>query len=337
MEFGCDEYKNELCPFSDHYMLAKETGIIKSQRDLASFLKYYETYGREKCYLYTGRGPSTGEMHLGHMLPFMVTKALQQALGIRVVILLTDDEKFLFRREHALETYTSFAHRCKHQILQLGFLPELTTIYIGSEDISVFYSTLLKIQDKITYSQAVAAFGFVPSDSIGKIGFLAYEMAPCDSRPMFKTNMRCLVICAWDQDPFFRLVRDHAGSLGFCKPALLHLEYLPGLDGSLKMNSTGDDIDHHRHTVLWLTDNEPTIREKIRKHAFSGGRMTRKEQEEQGANVKVDIACIYLNFFMANRELYKTTVAAYSKGTLLTSAVKSICVDVLVDLLRVFK
>jgi len=68
------------------------------------------------CYLYTGRGPSGG-MHLGHLVPFMFTRFLQQgwlvsvilkyaivliqlyllAFDVPVVIQLTDDEKFLHR------------------------------------------------------------------------------------------------------------------------------------------------------------------------------------------------------------------------------------------------
>ena len=36
-------------------------------------------------------------MHLGHLVPFMFTKWLQEAFKVPLVIQLTDDEKFLWK------------------------------------------------------------------------------------------------------------------------------------------------------------------------------------------------------------------------------------------------
>jgi tryptophanyl-tRNA synthetase len=41
-------------------------------RDFNSILDRYEQ--GKPFFLYTGRGPSSDSMHLGHMIPFMVTK-----------------------------------------------------------------------------------------------------------------------------------------------------------------------------------------------------------------------------------------------------------------------
>ncbi|KAL6141413.1 hypothetical protein ACLB2K_059701 [Fragaria x ananassa] len=41
-------------------------------RDLNGILDAYER--GEKFYLYTGRGPSSEALHLGHLIPFMFTK-----------------------------------------------------------------------------------------------------------------------------------------------------------------------------------------------------------------------------------------------------------------------
>jgi len=47
-------------------------GIVFSHRDLEVILDRYET--GKPFFLYTGRGPSSDSMHLGHMIPFEFTK-----------------------------------------------------------------------------------------------------------------------------------------------------------------------------------------------------------------------------------------------------------------------
>jgi tryptophanyl-tRNA synthetase len=56
-----------------------------------------------KFYLYTGRGPSSEALHLGHLIPFQFTKWLQDVFDCPLVIQLTDDEKFLFKADLKLE------------------------------------------------------------------------------------------------------------------------------------------------------------------------------------------------------------------------------------------
>lgn len=82
-----------------HRFLRRE--IFFSHRDLNQMLDLYE--GGKKFYLYTGRGPSSESLHLGHTIPFHFTKWLQDAFDCPLVIQLTDDEKFLFKPELKLE------------------------------------------------------------------------------------------------------------------------------------------------------------------------------------------------------------------------------------------
>lgn len=56
-----------------HHFLTR--GIFFSHRDLEAVLDAYEA--GKPFYLYTGRGPSSDSMHLGHLIPFMFTKYLQ--------------------------------------------------------------------------------------------------------------------------------------------------------------------------------------------------------------------------------------------------------------------
>ena len=55
-----------------HPFLKRE--IFYTHRDLDKILDHLEK--GKKIYLYTGRGPSTESMHLGHLLPFIFCKYL---------------------------------------------------------------------------------------------------------------------------------------------------------------------------------------------------------------------------------------------------------------------
>jgi tryptophanyl-tRNA synthetase len=59
-------------------------GIFFCQRDLPEMLDFYEK--REPFYLYTGRGPSAEALHLGHTIPFLFTKYLQDAFDVPLVV-----------------------------------------------------------------------------------------------------------------------------------------------------------------------------------------------------------------------------------------------------------
>lgn len=47
-------------------------GVVFSHREFDKLLDRYES--GKPFYLYTGRGPSSDSMHLGHMVPFVFTK-----------------------------------------------------------------------------------------------------------------------------------------------------------------------------------------------------------------------------------------------------------------------
>jgi len=70
-------------------------GIFFSHRDLDIVLDNYEK--GKQMYLYTGRGPSSEALHMGHLIPFMFTKYLQDVFKCVLVVQMTDDEKFLWK------------------------------------------------------------------------------------------------------------------------------------------------------------------------------------------------------------------------------------------------
>ncbi len=72
-----------------HHFLRK--GLFFSERDFTKILDLYEQ--GKPFFLYTGRGPSSDSMHLGHMIPFVFTKWLQEVFDVPLVIELTDERK----------------------------------------------------------------------------------------------------------------------------------------------------------------------------------------------------------------------------------------------------
>lgn len=79
-------------------------GLFFSHRD---FDKVLDTYERgESFFLYTGRGPSSGSMHIGHTIPFEFTKWLQDVFDVPCVIMLTDDEKVILHSPNLMDLLT---------------------------------------------------------------------------------------------------------------------------------------------------------------------------------------------------------------------------------------
>ena len=149
----------------------------------------------------------------------------------------------------------------------------------------------------MTTSQVKGIFGFQNVDNIGKISFPAIQAAPSFAAafPIVFNNQRdmgCLIPCAIDQDPYFRMTRDVAPRLGFSKPALIHSKFFPSLTGLRTKMSASDT-----NSAVFLTDNRAQIEEKL-KGAFSGGAQSLKEHREKGANLDVDVPFQYLTFFM---------------------------------------
>lgn len=56
-------------------------------------------------YLYTGRGPSSDSMHLGHMIPFVFTQYLQDVFDVPLVVQLTGTYIMLFQGERLELTF----------------------------------------------------------------------------------------------------------------------------------------------------------------------------------------------------------------------------------------
>ncbi|PRW61499.1 tryptophan--tRNA cytoplasmic [Chlorella sorokiniana] len=336
-QFGCQTIGADLverierltgCPA--HPFLKR--GVFFAHRDLKELLDAYER--GEPFYLYTGRGPSSEALHLGHLVPFMFTKWLQDAFKVPLVIQLTDDEKFLWRGL-SVEESRRLARENAKDIIACGFDVRRTFIFSDFEYVGgAFYRNIARIQRCVTMNQVRGIFGFTMEDNIGKIAFPAVQAAPAfpDSFPhMFgeRKDVRCLIPCAIDQDPYFRMTRDAAPRLGHIKTALIESRFFPALQGESGKMSASDE-----NSAIFVSDTPKQIKNKVNKHAFSGGGATAEEQREKGANLEVDVPWKWLNFFLQDDAKLEQIGREYASGRMLTGEIKAELIAVLTEMVE---
>lgn len=311
-------------------------GMFFSHREFDKILDRYEQ--GKPFFLYTGRGPSSDSMHLGHMIPFLFTKWLQDVFDVPLVVQLTDDEKFLFKHELKAEQTLQFSRSNAKDIIAIGFDVKKTFIFSDFEYVGgPFYRNVVKISRQISYNQSKATFGFNDSDNIGKIHFCAVQAAPSFSNSFPHifgevSNIPCLIPCAIDQDPYFRLTRDVAQKLKYPKPSLIHSRFFPALQGPQTKMSASDAT-----SSIFMTDTPNQIKNKINKHGFSGGRETEEEHRKLGGDTDVDVAYQYLSFFLDDDEELAKIGEDYRTGRLLTGQLKARCIQMLQEFVKVFQ
>ncbi|PIA46647.1 hypothetical protein AQUCO_01500294v1 [Aquilegia coerulea] len=222
---------------------------------------------------------------------FFVVVYLQDAFKVPLVIQLTDDEKCIWK------------------------------------NLSVEESKRLARENA---SAVRGIFGFSPEDHIGKIGFPpAVPSFPTSFPHLFsgRDNLRCLIPCAIDQDPYFRMTRDVAPRIGYQKPALIESLFFPALQGESGKMSASDP-----NSAIYVTDSKNDIKKKINRHAFSGGQDSLENQRKYGANLEVDIPVKYLSFFLEDDAELEHIKKEYGAGRMLTGEVKSLLIEVLTEM-----
>ncbi|MEE8632831.1 MAG: tryptophan--tRNA ligase, partial [Candidatus Bathyarchaeia archaeon] len=92
--------------------------LFFSHRDLDTVLELHEQ-GRTFV-LYTGRGPS-GPVHIGHLVPWIFTKYLQEKFKTKLYFQMTDDEKFVIEQNLNLQQTKKFAYENALDLIALGY------------------------------------------------------------------------------------------------------------------------------------------------------------------------------------------------------------------------
>ncbi len=309
-----------------HFMLRR--GIFFTHRDMNWILDEYEK--GNKFYLYTGRGPSDN-IHIGHLVPWVFTKWLQDKFDTKFLFQLTDDEKFVFNDDLSKEEAYNHSISNALDIIALGFDSKNTEILIDTDNAKTFYNIALPIAKKLTYSTVKSSFGFDNSMNIGGIFYTSIQAVPAILESVREgRNIPCLIPHAIDQDPHFRLARDVLPKLGYYKPANIQCKFLPPLSGPFEKMSSSN-----AHDTIKVTDDPKTIKRKINKYAFSGGQDTIEEHRKKGGNPDVDVSFQWLKiFFEPDDEKLNKLDEEYRSGELLSGELKTILIEKLVKFLE---
>jgi tryptophanyl-tRNA synthetase len=331
-------------------------GIFFAHRDLHKMLD-----DKEKgipIYCFTGRGSSSASgLHLGHLVPFVLTKWLQEVLECIVIIQMSDDEKYYFKDMEFDEVYKLGFEDAK-DIIAFGFDPKKTFIFsnrdyrlsvpayevlvsdmkkrVSAREVAKIFGFGTKVQVKNEETgEMVEKYVFDESVTVGMMDWPFYQSAAAfseafphifDGKPA-----HCLVALGIDQTPYFRMARDLADKMKLIKPSQIISKFIDPLTGSGKMSSsTGTDA------TIFLTDTEEQIRKKIKKYAFSGagGNGTKADHEKYGGNPDVDIPCKYLKYFEYDDDKLSKIYEEFKAGKMMCSETKKLLADKLIEIVK---
>lgn len=307
-------------------------GVFFAHRDLNWLLDEYEK--GNKFFLYTGRASSKGgRVHLGHLIPWIMCKWLQDKFGVEMWFQFPDEEKFLYNPELSLQDTEKATLEDMLDIIALGFKPENTKFLIDTKNANLMYREACKVAKKITFSMVKSSFGFNDSTNIGSIFYTSMQAVPAFLPSVLKgKNIPCLIPLGIDQDTHFRISRDVMPKLGYYKPAIMHNVFLPplsGMGGKMAASSSSDQS-------IFTTDSPEEVKKKINKYAFSGGKDTLEEHRKHGGNPDIDISFQYLKmFFEPDDEKLAKIEKDYREGKLLSGELKAILIEKINSFLKV--
>ncbi len=293
--------------------------LFFSHRDLDTVLDLYEK--GKRFVLYTGRGPS-GPVHVGHLVPWIFTKYLQDKFKTNLYFQMTDDEKFVIEQDLRIEETTKYAYDNALDLIALGFQPRNTYIIFDIKDIALLYDIALEVAKRVTFSTAKAVFGFQDSTNIGWIFWPAIQAVPCFIHAKLTgENVPSLIPAAIDQDPYWRITRDIAPKLGYQKPAQVHCRFVPGLGKGGKMSASEPE------TCIFTVDSPSTVKKKIW-NAFTGGKPTVEEQRRLGGEPELcTIYQYFLYLFEQNDEKLADLVRQCKAGETVCGDCKAILTE----------
>lgn len=303
-----------------HFMLRRR--VFFAHRDMKFLLDEYEK--GNKFFLYTGRGPS-GPVHLGHLMPWIFTKWLQDTFNVELWFQFPDEEKFLFKQELEFDKAQGYLNDNMLDVIAIGFDPQKTHFIIDTRDADLMYREACKVAKKITFSMVKSTFGMTNENNIGSIFYTSMQAVPAFLPSVLKgKEIPCLIPHAVDQDPHFRLTRDILPKLGHYKPASIQCMFLPplgGVEGKMSASSASEQ-------AIFTTDTPEMVKKKINKYAFSGGQSSVEEHRIKGGNPDVDVSFQYLRMlFEPDDKKLQQIYHDYKTGKLLTGELKAILIE----------
>lgn len=272
--------------------------LIESHRGLENFNQTEP----EKYYLYTGRGPSQGSFHIGHLLGLELILEFQKFIKNKIYFMISDDEK-IFRDKINLEQMNINVQNTISQLNKLGFTDSNCDIRINSKGIEEYeYKIIIKLMTMTTINELNKIFG--EKTHIGEYFYVFYQLMPC----FLDKNKTAIIIAGVDQDPFFRLCRDIAPRMGFPKPIIIYTKNVIGLDGCPKMSTSNINSN-----PIFIDDTIDIIKQKIMNIKYVGAG-TLDELFANGAYLENDVPFKLIKIFEKNNNIVQLIEKAYTIG-----------------------
>ncbi|KAL7952596.1 tryptophanyl-tRNA synthetase [Trichoderma compactum] len=256
-----------------HHFVRRQVAF--AHRQLDEILNSYER--GEPFVIFTGRGPSSTSMHVGHALPFELAKWLQDVFKAPTIIMLTDDSKYLFNSKYTLDEIRHFATENAKDILAFGFDPKLTYMFSSLENSNgSLYRKSLEFAKRITPAEVQEHTGFqYDSMNIGMFNFFAKQSAgfmPGSFEEIISgvkaEGLPSLNVIGTDVDPFFWISRRYASQIGERTPSFIYTSLVPSLNAEDKGKMSASVTS----SAIFLSDTIPIMEEKL-KHLTSTATM----------------------------------------------------------------
>jgi len=298
-------------------------GIVFAHRD---FKRIVEAIQNKKPFvMMTGLMPS-GKFHIGHMV---VAKQIvfYQSLGAKIYLAVADTEAYLTRNPNMKELREIAIKEYLYNYIALGLKPKNCDFYFQSQrsndgkKANAYYSLANLLSRHVTFNEFRAVYGDISPNKIVSSLLQASDMLH-PQLPEFENSIPVIVPVGADQDPHLRIARDMSHRIkiyNFIQLSSTYHKFVPGLKGIETKMSSSDP-----NSYIALTDSPEQIEEKIKKHAFSGGRGNLKEHKKLGGNPDIDISYQYLYlFFEPDDKKLKSIYDSYKSGKMLTSELKA--------------
>ena len=299
-------------------------GLIYSHRDFERFFNALKK--GEKCAIVSGLNAS-GSLHIGHKVVFDTNLYFQKEYRIPVFIPISDDESYVAGKVKNQKEALKYSMELAKELLAYGFDPH-KTFFIIDQIYTNIYNLAIKLSKKINLSEIKATYGYKNKENIGLHFYPAVQSAHI-LFPEEKFGIKnVLVPIGPDEDAHIRICRDIASRAGYKKPSILHLSFMPSVDGT-KMSKS-------KNNAIFLKEDSRSITKKINK-AFSGGQKTIEEHRKLGGNPDVDIACQYLSKFFLDEKESKKLFNDYKKGKILSGEVKKMLIERLTKMVNEFQ
>jgi tryptophanyl-tRNA synthetase len=244
-----------------------------------------------------------------------------------VFIPISDDESYVAGKVNTQEEALQNSIKLAKELIAYGFDPK-NTYFIIDQIYTNIYNLAIKLSKKVTLSEVKATYGYKNEENIGLHFYPAVQSAHILFPQEVFGIKNVLVPIGPDEDAHLRICRDIASKLSYNKPSVIHVAFLPGIDGQ-KMSKS-------KNNAIFFSDDEKTIRKKVNQ-SFSGGQVSVEEHRKLGGNPDVDIACQYLSKFYMTQKESDELFADYRKGKILSGETKKMLADEIVKEIKKFQ